>query len=164
MVGDMEDMREGPVGSPPARELAERRWTRAEPMMATSLRRMFDQLWSPGLRFQNVGAIGEFEVRAEIPGVDPARDIQIWLSGGILRVEVTREPTRADQVRSEFHYGRSMGFVDLPGHVDVYELSATYHRGVLTIANAAGRSPGIEVAIGSGDSGPSYLDAATSAD
>jgi HSP20 family protein len=108
---------------------------------------MWDELWPSGLRFQNVGAIGEFEVRAEIPGVDPTRDIRICLSDAVLRVEVTRAPTRADQIRSEFHYGRSIGAVGVPPQVDGRQLSATYQRGVLTIASAPAAAPGRPVPI-----------------
>ena len=118
--------------------------------MTTPLRRRWDQLWPTALRFQNVGAIGEFDVRAEIPGVDPTRDIRIWLSGGVLRVEAVRTPTRDDLIRSEFHYGRSIGAVDLPHDVDARGLSASYHRGVLRIARAAEGGPGTMVEIGSG--------------
>lgn len=105
--------------------------------MTAPLLRMVDRLWPSGLRFQNVGAMGEFEVRAEIPGIDPTRDIRIWLSGGVLQIEVNRAPTRVDQVRSEFHYGLSAGAVTVPRHVDAGQLSARYHRGVLTIGDAA---------------------------
>jgi HSP20 family protein len=116
--------------------------------MTTTLGRIWDELRPTGLRFSSVGGHGEFEVRAEIPGVDPARDIRIWQSSGLLRVEVTRAPTRDDLVRSEFHYGRSIGSVDLPHDVDAGWLSARYHRGVLTIARTADGAPGTPVAIG----------------
>jgi HSP20 family protein len=115
--------------------------------LTTTLARIWDQLRPAGLRFSSVGGYGDFEVRAEVPGVDPARDIRIWLAGGVLRVEVTRAPTRDDQTRSEFHYGRLFGAVDLPSDVDVRRLSARYHRGVLRIASAAGGAPGTAVAI-----------------
>jgi HSP20 family protein len=119
--------------------------------MTTAIERIWDQLWPSGPRFESVGAIGQFEVRAEIPGVDPAHDIRIWLAGRVLRVEVARAPTRDDRIRSEFHYGRSVGLVDLPHDVDARRLSARYDRGVLTIANTPVGAVGILVAI---DSGP----------
>jgi HSP20 family protein len=118
--------------------------------MTTTVGRIVEQLWPSWLRFSNVGAGGEFDLRADIPGVDPARDIRIWLSGDMLRVEVTRVPVRDDQVRSEFHYGRSAGAVDLPRHVDPRRLSATYNRGVLRIASPAAATKGCPVAIDSG--------------
>ena len=82
--------------------------------MTTAVEWIREQLWPAVPRFSSVGAIGEFGVRAEIAGVDPAHDIRIWLAGRVLRVEVMRAPTRSDQVRSEFHYGRSVIAVDLP--------------------------------------------------
>jgi HSP20 family molecular chaperone IbpA len=108
------------------------------------------------LRFEHVGPAGAFAVRAEIPGVDATRDIRISRTDRLLSVEVVRTPTRRDQVRSEFHYGRSVGTVDLPRGVRAGRLSATYHRGVLTIAAASAGELvlGDPVAIGSG---PSYL-------
>ena len=124
----MEDRRVGPV--------------------TTTLGRIWDQLRPTGLRFEHAGAIGDFVVRAEVPGVDPARDIRIWLSGAALRVEVTRTRTRDDQIRSEFHYGRLSGAVAVPHDVDARRLTATYHRGVLTIASTPDCGVGASVAIG----------------
>jgi hypothetical protein len=121
---------------------------RIGPMTAT-LGRIWDQLRLTGLRFEAAGATGEFAVRAEIPGVDPARDIRIWRFGGLLRVEVTRARTRNDQIRSEFHYGRSIGSVDVPPDVDARRLRARYHRGVLTIASTTDTTVGAVVPIGS---------------
>jgi HSP20 family molecular chaperone IbpA len=82
--------------------------------VTSAIERIRGQLWPSGPRFENIGPIGEFAVRAEIPGVDPVHDIRIWPAGRVLTVEVMRAPTRSDQVRSEFHYGRSVGTVDLP--------------------------------------------------
>src|SRR5215468_5457486 len=124
----MEDRRVGPV--------------------TTTLGRIWDQLRPTGVRFSSAGAIGEFVVRAEVPGVDPARDIRIWLSGAALRVEVTRARTRDDQIRSEFHYGHISGAVGVPRDVDARRLTARYHRGVLTIASSSDGAEGIRVAIG----------------
>ena len=118
--------------------------------MTSVVERIWGQLWPSGPRFPSVGAIGEFDVRAEIPGVEPARDIRIWLAGGALRVEVTRVPTRDHPTRSEFHYGRSIGIVDLPHVVDAGRLSARYDRGVLIISSTPARAEGNPVAIRSG--------------
>jgi HSP20 family molecular chaperone IbpA len=90
-------------------------------------------------------------VRAEIPGVDPARDIRIRLAGDVLRVDVTRAPSRADQIRSEFHYGRLIGAVGLPSDVDGHQLAARYHHGVLTIASPTVSTVGNPVTIGPED-------------
>ena len=116
--------------------------------MTTTLGRIWDQLRLTSLRFEAAGATGEFAVRAELPGVDPARDIRIWLSGSVLRVEATRARTRDDQIRSEFHYGQSIGAVDVPPDVDANRLTARYHRGVLTIANTTDTAVGAMVPIG----------------
>ena len=88
---------------------------------------------SAGVRFENVGAPGDFAVRAEIPGVDPARDIHVSRTGDILRVAVNRSAPRPDPDRTEFHYGRFVGTVVLPRDAAARPLSATYDRGVLTI-------------------------------
>jgi HSP20 family protein len=117
--------------------------------MTTALGRIWEQLRPSALRFESVGPIGEFEVRAEIPGVDPARDIRIRLAGDVLRVEVTRGPTRDDQIRSEFHYGQSAATVLLPRDLDGRQLWAAYDRGVLTIASTPPPAVGKPVALGS---------------
>ena len=89
-----------------------------------------------GVRFEKVGGRGDFAVRAEIPGVDPARDIKISRTGDILRVAVNRSAPRADPVRTEFHYGQFVGMIVLPRDAAARPLSATYDRGVLTISGA----------------------------
>jgi HSP20 family protein len=88
------------------------------------------------VRFEKVGAPGDFVLRAEIPGVDPARDIQVSRTGDILRVAVNRSAPRPDPVRTEFHYGQFVGTVVLPREASARPLSATYDRGVLTITGS----------------------------
>jgi len=78
-------------------------------------------------------------VRAETPGVDPARNIVIRLAGRVVRVKVTRGPTESDRNRPELHYGQSVATVVLPHDLNAYHLWAAYDRGVLTIASTTCR-------------------------
>ena len=44
-------------------------------------------------------------VRAELPGIDPVKDVDITYTDGVLRLAVTRTEEHKDKRRSEFRYG-----------------------------------------------------------
>ena len=76
-------------------------------------------------------------IRAEIPGVDPEKDVQITLSEGQLLIRAERQE-RTEQkdkgnYRSEFRYGSFLRTVPLPKGVKGEDITATYKDGVLEI-------------------------------
>ena len=48
---------------------------------------------------------GRYEVRAEIPGVDPSKDIDITMRDGQLTIKAERSEKKEFDGRSEFSYG-----------------------------------------------------------
>jgi len=62
-----------------------------------------------GIRVEEFEKDGQFVIRAEVPGIDPDKDVELALSEGVLRLMVHRQKedkasdSRHD--RSEFHYG-----------------------------------------------------------
>lgn len=76
-------------------------------------------------------------VRAELPGVDPDKDIEIDLSDGQLRIRAERkessEQKEEGSYRSEFRYGSMFRSIPLPKGVKEEDVMASYKDGVLEV-------------------------------
>jgi HSP20 family protein len=76
-------------------------------------------------------------VKAEIPGVDPDRDIEVTVDEGMLTIAAQRREStseKSDQgYRSEFRYGSFLRQIRLPKGASADVVSATYKDGVLEI-------------------------------
>jgi HSP20 family protein len=83
---------------------------------------------------------GRYEVRAEIPGVDPAKDIDITLRDGQLTIKAERSEKKEFDGRSEFSYGSFVRTVSLPAGADEDDVTATYDKGILTVSVAVKES------------------------
>ena len=57
---------------------------------------------------------GNYEVRAEISGVDPAKDVDITVRDGVLTIKAERTEKKESSGRSEFLYGSFLRSVSLP--------------------------------------------------
>jgi HSP20 family protein len=76
---------------------------------------------------------GQYELRAELPGLDPERDIEITVAGEILTITARRpEDTRGRQ-HSEFRYGTAERSFRLPPSADLSRIQASYGHGILTV-------------------------------
>jgi HSP20 family protein len=76
-------------------------------------------------------------VRAELPDIDPDKDVQITVVDGELRIKAERqaktEHKEKDSYRSEFRYGSFSRTMPLPAGATEADVSATYKDGVLEI-------------------------------
>jgi HSP20 family protein len=76
-------------------------------------------------------------VRAEMPGIDPDKDVEITVSDGMLRLSAERrsETTTEDKkgYRSEFRYGSFSRSVRLPARAGEDDVTATYDDGILEV-------------------------------
>jgi HSP20 family protein len=76
-------------------------------------------------------------VKAEIPGVDPERDIEVTVDDGMLTITAQRRESTSDKsdqgYRSEFRYGSFLRQIRLPKGATPDVVSATYKDGVLEI-------------------------------
>ena len=77
---------------------------------------------------------GSYVLRAEIPGVDPAKDVDITVRNGVLTIKAERSEKQESNGRSEFSYGSFVRSVALPAGADEDEIHATYDRGILTVS------------------------------
>lgn len=76
-------------------------------------------------------------VKAEVPGIDPEKDVEITLTGDQLHLGVRREEKSEHRskhgYRSEFRYGTFSRSVTLPAGVDQSDVQASYNDGVLQV-------------------------------
>ena len=77
---------------------------------------------------------GSYELRAEIPGIDPAKDIDITVREGVLTIKAERSEKKEANGRSEFAYGSFVRSVTLPAGTDEDGIKAGYDKGILTIS------------------------------
>ena len=77
---------------------------------------------------------GNYEVRAEIPGVDPVKDVDITVRDGVLTIKAERTEKKESNGRSEFSYGSFMRSVTLPAGADQDAIKASYDKGILTVS------------------------------
>lgn len=77
---------------------------------------------------------GAYEVRAEIPGIDPAKDVDVTVRDGLLTIKAERSEKKESNGRSEFTYGSFSRTVSLPAGADEDAIKASYDKGILTIS------------------------------
>ncbi|BBY38549.1 14 kDa antigen [Mycobacterium mantenii] len=88
------------------------------------------------MRLEDEVTDGHYVVRAEIPGIDPAKDVDITVRDGRLTIRAERsEKTQADG-RSEFRYGSFVRCATLPAGANEDDIKATYDKGILTVSVA----------------------------
>jgi HSP20 family protein len=107
------------------------------------LPRWFD--WRPELmtplesemRLEELREGDEYVVRAEMPGLDPAKDVDIELADHTLRIRAERrQETKSEDAkgyRSEFRYGAFLRTVPLPTATTEKDVKATYKDGILEV-------------------------------
>ncbi|MFI9271253.1 Hsp20/alpha crystallin family protein [Kitasatospora sp. NPDC052896] len=85
------------------------------------------------IRIEESQEEGMYQVRAELPGIDPDRDVNITVEDGVLTIHAERSEEKKEGNRSEFRYGSFTRSVQLPAGASEAEITATYDRGVLTV-------------------------------
>jgi HSP20 family molecular chaperone IbpA len=96
-----------------------------------NLRPVFD---SHVIRLEDELTEGRYEVRAELPGVDPAKDVDITVRDGVLTIKAERTEKKESNGRSEFSYGSFMRSATLPAGADEDGIKASYDKGILTVS------------------------------
>jgi HSP20 family protein len=76
-------------------------------------------------------------IRAEMPGIDPDKDVEITVGDGVLHLRAERKSESKDEregrFRSEFHYGSFDRMIRVPKDVVLEDVDATYKAGILEI-------------------------------
>lgn len=80
---------------------------------------------------------GTCVIRAEMPGIDPDKDIDIEVSEGMLHVRAHREERKEEErpsgYHSEFRYGSFTRSITLPEGATEGDVKASYKDGILEI-------------------------------
>jgi HSP20 family molecular chaperone IbpA len=92
------------------------------------------------MRLEDEMKDGRYELRAELPGVDPAKDVDITVHDGQLTIRAERSEKKEFEGRSEFSYGSFVRSVSLPAGADQDDVVANYDKGILTISVAVNES------------------------
>ena len=80
---------------------------------------------------------GDFVVKAEIPGIDPDKDMDINVSEDALNIRAERrqesEASEKGYYRTELYYGTFSRTIPLPSGADESQVKATYSDGILEV-------------------------------
>jgi HSP20 family protein len=76
---------------------------------------------------------GKYMIRAELPGVDPQKDVEVTVDSGMLTIHAERREETKQERRSEFKYGSLTRSVTLPEGADPDKITASYDNGILKI-------------------------------
>lgn len=82
-------------------------------------------------------ADGKLEIRAEMPGIDPDKDVEVSIAGAVLTITAERHEEdkgeREGASFSEFRYGSFTRTVRVPEGTSVKDVTASYTDGILTV-------------------------------
>jgi HSP20 family protein len=80
---------------------------------------------------------GMLVIRAELPGIDPEKDVEIDVTDDRLAIRAERRSEETEKkegvVRSEFRYGSLSRIVALPKDTKIDDITATYKDGLLEV-------------------------------
>jgi HSP20 family protein len=80
---------------------------------------------------------GVLVVRAELPGIDPDKDVELTVTEGMLHIKAERHEEEHKEgtgyVRQELHYGAFTRTLPLPNGVTETDIKASYKDGILEI-------------------------------
>jgi HSP20 family protein len=85
------------------------------------------------VRIEDYRDNGTYVVRAELPGLDPEKDITITVEGSELSITAERTVDEHDKAHSEFFYGLFARTVRLPAGADAKKVTARYQAGILEV-------------------------------
>ncbi len=86
------------------------------------------------LRIEDEMSEGKYLVRAEMPGLDPDRDVTVTVHDGVLTIKAERSERQETKGRSEFSYGAFVRSIALPAGADEDDIAASYDKGILTVS------------------------------
>ena len=113
-------------------------WMRALPLRAAPFARRPDMVGM--IRVEEFHDDGTPVVRADLPGIDPEKDVHLTVADGMLRIEAERreEEKKDDRgyPRQELRYGSLSRTLPLPEGVTESDITAAYKAGTLEIRRA----------------------------
>jgi len=93
--------------------------------------------FEPTMKVEEFTEGDELVVRAEMPGIDPDKDVEVRLADHMLRIHAERREEHKTEekgrYRSEFQYGSFSRTVPLPEGATSDDVKATYEDGILEV-------------------------------
>jgi HSP20 family molecular chaperone IbpA len=94
----------------------------------------FRQAWSEGfIPVEEFREDGHYVVRADLPGIDPDKDVTVTVDDGYLLIEGERRHEEHDEHHSEVRFGSFSRRIPLPKGCTGDDVTASYDSGVLTV-------------------------------
>lgn len=99
----------------------------------------FGREWMPQrlIRVDEYRENGTLVIRAELPGIDPDKDVELTITDGTLHLSAERrEEERREEkgyLRKELRFGSVERTLPIPDGVKVEDVTATYKDGILEI-------------------------------
>lgn len=88
---------------------------------------------SPYVRIEDYVEDDTFVLRAELPGVDPEKDVEIEIQNDMLTISGERREETRNKNHRELHYGAFRRSVPLPPGSRPEDVAASYKEGVLEV-------------------------------
>ena len=85
------------------------------------------------IRLEDEMTDGHYLLRAQLPGIDPAKDVDITVRDSRLTIKAERTEQTKTKGRSEFSYGSFVRSITLPAGANEDDIKATYDKGILTV-------------------------------
>lgn len=113
-------------------------FTRSPFNLLDSMQRLFDgDSGNSAMRVEESIKDNTLVVRAELPGIDPDKDVEVSVADGILTISAHREENSEESsdgaYRSEFRYGSMLRRIALPEGVTEADITASYKDGILEV-------------------------------
>jgi HSP20 family protein len=94
-------------------------------------------IWHPAtghpMRVEDFVKDGSYVVKAELPGIDPEKDVEVAVAKGVLTIRAERREEATGKHHSEFRYGTFSRSVTLPTGADEEHIDAVYGHGILEV-------------------------------
>jgi HSP20 family protein len=127
--------------SNPGSDLMRRLWAglpgMVDPWPFGELARDLTDLGTGGIRVEEKVEDGFIVIRAELPGIDPEKDVHVTVEDGMLSIRAERREEKRhrepDEIRSEFRYGTFVRRIQLPRGASADVVAATYRDGILEV-------------------------------
>jgi HSP20 family protein len=108
-------------------------------------------VWIPVEEFEEDGV---YTVRAELPGIDPEKDVEITVQDGLLAIRAERrQEAKVEEprfLRSEIRYGAFSRTLPLPQGCTEADITAEYRDGILTVRLPVTHEPATRIPVARG--------------
>lgn len=88
---------------------------------------------SPYVRVEDFIDDGTYVLRADMPGIDPDKDVEVTIEGDMVTIRGERREEQKDKNHHELHYGSFARSIQIPHGTKPEDVTAKYVDGVLEV-------------------------------